>query len=58
MPPNMIVDTGGAYRYFTQTTWVEILCINIATKFDVVGEQPTTKDIQITWSDKKRVFFF
>ena len=34
---------------FTQTTGVEILCRNI--KFDMVGEQPAPKYIQISYAD-------
>ena len=34
---------------FVQTTWVEILCLNIKTiKFDVEGEQLATKYIEIS----------
>ena len=34
---------------FVQTTWVEILCLNIkAIKFDVEGEQLATKYIEIS----------
>ena len=37
---------------FVQTTWVEILCLNIKTiKFDVEGEQLATKYIEISWTD-------
>ena len=34
---------------FTQTTGMEILCRNI--KFDMVGEQPAQKYIQISYAD-------
>ena len=39
---------------FTQTIRVEILCINNKTiKFYVMWEWPTTKYVQISWTDKK-----
>ena len=58
----MVIREGGItedlrYLYmgclpFVQTTWVEILCLNIkAIKFDVEGEQLATKYIEISCTD-------
>ena len=56
MPPNMIVDAGGAYCYFTQTMWVEILCINIQLQNLIWWENDPQQRISKSSDQTKKIF--